>query len=73
LSQLVAYYDESPVELLAALRAPGQDVFLNDVIIGADGAAYFTTSNDPQVFRVADDGGAGRRASGRTREAASSA
>jgi sugar lactone lactonase YvrE len=44
-------------ELLAALRAPGQDVFLNDVTIGADGAAYFTNSNDPQVFRVADDGG----------------
>ena len=42
--------------LLAALRAPGDDVFLNDVAIGSDGAAYFTNSNDPQVFRVADDG-----------------
>jgi sugar lactone lactonase YvrE len=42
--------------LLAALRAPGQDVFLNDVAIGPDGAAYFTNSNDAQVFRVADDG-----------------
>lgn len=42
--------------LLAALRAPGSDVFLNDVAIGADGAAYFTNSNDAQVFRVADDG-----------------
>jgi len=42
--------------LLAALRAPGTDVFLNDVAIGPDGAAYFTNSNDPQVFRVADDG-----------------
>lgn len=42
--------------LLAALRAPGSDVFLNDVAIGPDGAAYFTNSNDPQVFRVADDG-----------------
>lgn len=39
--------------LLAALRAPGADVFLNDVAIGPDGAAYFTNSNDPQVFRVA--------------------
>ncbi|KAA1426715.1 SMP-30/gluconolactonase/LRE family protein [Nocardioides antri] len=39
--------------LLAALRAPGTDVFLNDVAIGPDGAAYFTNSNDPQVFRVA--------------------
>lgn len=45
-------------ELLAALRAPGEDVFLNDVAIGPDGAAYFTNSNDPQIFRVAlgDDG-----------------
>ncbi len=42
--------------LLAALRAPGTDVFLNDVAIGPDGAAYFTNSNDAQVFRVADDG-----------------
>ncbi|TGN66960.1 gluconolaconase [Nocardioides eburneiflavus] len=48
-------YDASG-KLLAALRAPGQDVFLNDVAIGADGAAYFTNSNDAQVFRVADDG-----------------
>jgi len=48
--------------LLAALRAPGNDVFLNDVAIGSDGAAYFTNSNDPQVFRVADDG-SGWRAS----------
>lgn len=47
--------------LLAALRAPGEDVFLNDVAIGPDGAAYFTNSNDAQVFRVADDG-AGWRA-----------
>ena len=40
-------------ELLAALRAPGDNVFLNDVAIGPDGAAYFTNSNAPQVFRVA--------------------
>ena len=39
--------------LLAALRAPGTSVFLNDVAIGPDGAAYFTNSNDAQVFRVA--------------------
>lgn len=44
-------------ELLAALRAPGDNVFLNDVAIGPDGAAYFTNSNAPQVFRVALDGG----------------
>lgn len=42
--------------LLAALRAPGDDVFLNDVAIGPDGAAYFTNSNDAEVVRVADDG-----------------
>jgi sugar lactone lactonase YvrE len=39
-------------ELLAALRAPGDNVFLNDVWIGPDGAAYFTNSNAPQIFRV---------------------
>lgn len=48
--------------LLAALRAPGAEVFLNDVAIGPDGAAYFTNSNDAQLFRVADDG-SGWRAS----------
>lgn len=48
--------------LLAALRAPGGDVFLNDVAIGPDGAAYFTNSNDPQVFRIADDGDGWRAA-----------
>ena len=42
--------------LLAALRAPGDEVFLNDVAIGPDGAAYFTNSNDAQVFRVAKGG-----------------
>ncbi len=42
--------------LLAALRAPGDDVFLNDVAIGPDGAAYFTNSNDAEVYRVANDG-----------------
>ncbi|XBB66615.1 gluconolaconase [Nocardioides sp. WV_118_6] len=41
-------------KLLAALRAPGTDVFLNDVAIGPDGAAYFTNSNDAQIFRVAE-------------------
>ncbi|TWG92603.1 Cu-Zn family superoxide dismutase [Nocardioides sp. J9] len=41
-------------ELLAALCVPGTtDAFLNDVTIGPDGAAYFTNSNDPQLFRVA--------------------
>ena len=43
-------------ELLAALRVPGDNVFLNDVWIGPDGAAYFTNSNAPQIFRVAADG-----------------
>ncbi len=44
--------------LLTALRAPGDNVFLNDVAIGPDGAAYFTNSNAPQVYRVARTGGA---------------
>lgn len=41
--------------LLAALRVPAEDVFLNDVWIGPDGAAYFTNSNAPQIFRVTRD------------------
>ncbi len=49
-------YDRSG-DLLAALRAPGDNVFLNDVWVGPDGAAYFTNSNAPQIFRVAHDGG----------------
>ncbi|MEU4451790.1 gluconolaconase [Nocardioides sp. NPDC023903] len=45
-------------ELLAALRVPDNNAFLNDVAIGPDGAAYFTNSNDPTIIRVAegDDG-----------------
>lgn len=39
-------------ELLAALRVPGDNAFLNDVWIGPDGDAYFTNSNAPQIFRV---------------------
>lgn len=45
-------------ELLAALRLPGQNGFANDVAIGPDGAAYFTNSNAPQLFRVAPNDGA---------------
>lgn len=44
-------------ELLAALRLDVDDAFLNDVAIGPDGAAYFTNSNDPQIFRVAEEDG----------------
>lgn len=44
-------------DLLAALQVPGDGAFLNDVTIGPDGAAYFTNSNAPQVFRVSRDGG----------------
>lgn len=40
-------------ELLAALRVPDDNAFLNDVAIGPDGAAYFTNSNDPTIIRVA--------------------
>ena len=44
-------------ELLAALRAPADNVFLNDVWVGPDGAAYFTNSNAAQIFRVAREDG----------------
>jgi Cu-Zn family superoxide dismutase len=40
-------------KLLAALDTGVENAFLNDVAIGPDGAAYFTDSNKPQVFRVA--------------------
>lgn len=41
--------------LIAALRTGLPGVFLNDVAIGPDGAAYFTDSNTPRIFRVARD------------------
>lgn len=41
-------------DLLAALRVPDNNAFLNDVAIGPDGAAYFTNSNDPTIIRVAE-------------------
>jgi sugar lactone lactonase YvrE len=41
--------------LLTALDVGVPGAFLNDVAIGPDGAAYFTNSNAPQVFRVAKD------------------
>ncbi|MEU0267290.1 gluconolaconase [Nocardioides sp. NPDC006303] len=41
-------------KLLAALRVPDNNAFLNDVAIGPDGAAYFTNSNDPTIIRVAE-------------------
>jgi Cu-Zn family superoxide dismutase len=40
-------------KLLAKLDTGVDNAFLNDVAIGPDGAAYFTNSNAPQVFRVA--------------------
>ncbi len=39
--------------LLAALDTGVENALMNDVAIGPDGAAYFTNSNAPQVFRVA--------------------
>ncbi|GAB3824513.1 SMP-30/gluconolactonase/LRE family protein [Kribbella italica] len=41
-------------KLLAALRTGVPNAFLNDLVIGPDGAAYVTNSNAPQVFRVAE-------------------
>lgn len=49
-------YDRSG-RLLAALRTGVANAFLNDVVIGPDGAAYFTNSNAPQVFRVTEQDG----------------
>ncbi len=43
--------------LLAALKVDRPDVFLNDVVVGPDGAAYFTNSNDPEIYRVAREDG----------------
>ncbi|MEO6510975.1 MAG: gluconolaconase [Nocardioides sp.] len=43
--------------LLAAMRTGVANAFLNDVTIGPDGAAYFTNSNAPQIFRVAENDG----------------
>jgi sugar lactone lactonase YvrE len=46
-------------ELLAALRMPVEGpVFLNDVVVGPDGAAYVTDSTTPRIFRITqEDGG----------------
>ncbi|GAB2599803.1 SMP-30/gluconolactonase/LRE family protein [Kribbella endophytica] len=44
-------------KLLAALRTGVPNAFLNDLVIGPDGAAYVTNSNAPQVFRVAEQHG----------------
>jgi hypothetical protein len=46
--------------LLAALRTELANPFLNDVVIGPDGAAYVTNSNAPVIFRVAPAGGSWR-------------
>jgi len=41
---------------LAALAAPA-GTFFNDVAVGQDGAAYFTDSNQPRIWRVAQGTG----------------
>jgi hypothetical protein len=40
--------------LLAALRTGASNVMINDVAVGRDGAAYFTDSNTPRIFRVVE-------------------
>jgi sugar lactone lactonase YvrE len=50
-------YDEDG-DLLAALRVPSDGpVFLNDVVVGPNGAAYVTDSVTPQIFRIAREDG----------------
>ena len=50
-------YDEDG-DLLAALKVPSEGpVFLNDVVVGPDGAAYVTDSVTPQIFRIAREDG----------------
>src|SRR5688500_15877581 len=50
-------YDDDG-DLLAALRVPADDpVFLNDVVVGPDGAAYVTDSVSPHIFRIAREDG----------------
>ena len=45
-------------DLLAALRMPVDGgLFLNDVVVGPDGAAYVTDSVTPRIFRVARENG----------------
>jgi sugar lactone lactonase YvrE len=45
-------------DLLAALRMPVEGaVFLNDVVVGPDGAAYVTDSVTPRIFRIANENG----------------
>jgi sugar lactone lactonase YvrE len=44
-------------KLLTSLDTGVDRAFLNDVALGPDGAAYFTNSNAPLVFRVAQSGG----------------
>ena len=50
---------EADGTLLAALRVGVANAFLNDVAIGPDGAAYFTNSNAPHIYRVALEADAG--------------
>ncbi|MGY1603099.1 SMP-30/gluconolactonase/LRE family protein [Geodermatophilus sp. SYSU D00815] len=50
-------YDDDR-ELITALRMPvAGEVFLNDVVVGPDGAAYVTDSVTPRVFRIARENG----------------
>lgn len=50
-------YDDDR-DLLAALRMPVEGrLFLNDVVVGPDGAAYVTDSVTPRIFRVAREDG----------------
>ena len=50
-------YDDDG-DLLAALRVPADDpVFLNDVVVGPDGAGLRHRLGDPHIFRIAREDG----------------
>ncbi|HEX5690638.1 MAG TPA: hypothetical protein VFX76_11580, partial [Roseiflexaceae bacterium] len=48
-------YDASSGRLLSGFRNGVEGSFVNDVAIGPDGAAYFTDSRVPLLYRIAPD------------------
>jgi Cu-Zn family superoxide dismutase len=50
-------YDARSGKLLSSFADGAANSFVNDVAIGPDGAAYFTDSNVPILYRIAPDAG----------------